>query len=521
MANIIEEGEIRGAIEPVTMQQTETILEQMENSVCRITSEHKNGTGFFCKIELNREKIKVLITNYHIINDDLLYSHETIKINLKNKCIPIKLNKNRKIYSSDKTEYDIMILKIYPYDDIQNINYLELDDNLLSNKSELIYEDTSIYILHFPMSKEINVSYGYGIKEKDKNNIMHKCKTAMGSSGAPILNLSTNKVIGIHKSYINSTKKDNKENCYNLGTLLKYPLIKLNKKNDPFRKNIKKEKVAIKGKKMNKNISNLNINKQSPIIGNKNELNEDISYSNKRLSNQKYDYLNNNNIKNDDLKTEIINELSNQDFNLSKNKKNNNYKNYNGLINKKKFDLIPINEKPNKSISKRNSFKNMDNNIYLTTTKNERKISKYNSIKINNNHINNNHIKGKEKPIEKNIANSIINKKLSKKNSLLFLNKKNKINIFFSQSHMNFYNSNINNSIKQKIMDYNAQTFNNLLSAKLRNKKVQTPKMNFYQNSLKYNNFYNRYNNLSQKIKNNYSHDMASNNLFQKEEEFY
>ena len=98
MANIIEEGEIRGAIEPVTMQQTETILEQMENSVCRITSEYKNGTGFFCKIELNKEKIKVLITNYHIINDDLLYSHETIKINLKNKCIPIKLNKNRKIY---------------------------------------------------------------------------------------------------------------------------------------------------------------------------------------------------------------------------------------------------------------------------------------------------------------------------------------------------------------------------------------------------------------------------------------
>ena len=182
---------------------------------------------------------------------------------------------------------------------------------------------------------------------------------------------------------------------------------------------------------------------------------------------------------------------------------------------------LKLNEKPNKSISKRNSFKNMDNNIYLTTTKNERKISKYNSIKINNNHINNNHIKGKEKPIEKNIANSIINKKLSKKNSLLFLNKKNKINIFFSQSHMNFYKSNINNSIKQKIMDYNAQTFNNLLSAKLRNKKIQTPKMNFYQNSLKYNNFYNRYNNLSQKIKNNYSHDMASNNSFQKEEEFY
>ena len=361
-----------------------------------------------------------------------------------------------------------MILKIYPYDDIQNINYLELDDNLLSNKSELIYEDTSIYILHFPMSKEINVSYGYGIKEKDKNNIIHKCKTTIGSSGSPILNLSSNKVIGIHKSFINSTNKDNKEDCYNLGTLLKYPLIKLNKKNDFLNKNIKKETVTIKGKKMNKNISNLKITEQTPIIGNKNELNKGISYSNKRLINQKYDYLNNN-IKHYNLKSEIINDISNHDLNSSKSKKINKNKNNNDLTNKKIFDLISRNEKLNKSISKRNSFINMDK-IYLTTKKNEKnksKISKYNLININNNYI-----KGKEKLIERNISNSIIKKKLSKKNSLLSLNKKNKINDFFSQSHINFYKSNINNNIKQKIMDYNNQTVNNLLSAKLRKKII-------------------------------------------------
>ena len=38
--------------------------------------------------------------------------------------------------------------------------------------------------------------------------------------------LSTNKIIGIHKSY---AIKNHKES-YNLGTLLKYPLIDMNKK---------------------------------------------------------------------------------------------------------------------------------------------------------------------------------------------------------------------------------------------------------------------------------------------------
>ena len=90
---------------------------------------------------------------------------------MNNKCIPIKLNKDRKVYSSSNNEYDIMILKINENDDIQNINYLELDNNLFERNSELAYEDSSIYILHNPMWKEIKVSYGYGIK-KDKNNIL-------------------------------------------------------------------------------------------------------------------------------------------------------------------------------------------------------------------------------------------------------------------------------------------------------------------------------------------------------------
>ena len=48
MENIIEEGEIKGAIDPITIIQTKIILKQMENSVCRISG-IKFGTGFFVK----------------------------------------------------------------------------------------------------------------------------------------------------------------------------------------------------------------------------------------------------------------------------------------------------------------------------------------------------------------------------------------------------------------------------------------------------------------------------------------
>ena len=76
MENIIEEGEIKGAIDPINILQTKTILKQMENSVCKITT-NKLGTGFFCNIELNQKIIPVLITNYHIINDEFLESGKT------------------------------------------------------------------------------------------------------------------------------------------------------------------------------------------------------------------------------------------------------------------------------------------------------------------------------------------------------------------------------------------------------------------------------------------------------------
>ena len=133
------------------MKQAEIILNQMKKSVYKIFGP-KYGTGFFCNLEKNEDKIPVLITNYHIIDDEFVEKNNKLKIQLGNDKIPriINLNKNKKLYSSTRKEYDIMIIEMDKGDLIDNIEYLEIDETLLKDDLELDYEDNSIYILHYP-----------------------------------------------------------------------------------------------------------------------------------------------------------------------------------------------------------------------------------------------------------------------------------------------------------------------------------------------------------------------------------
>ena len=84
------------------------------------------------------------------------------------------------------------------------------------NTENIFYEETSVYVLHYPLGEKVAVSYGL-LNEINNYEIKYKCSTEHGSSGSPILNLSNHKVIGIHKQ---TSKKFN----YNIGTCLQFPL---------------------------------------------------------------------------------------------------------------------------------------------------------------------------------------------------------------------------------------------------------------------------------------------------------
>ena len=221
MENKIEEGNIKDAIDTIPVEKLDRISEQMKKCICKIQGK-QTGTGFFCKISYKNNLIPVLITNYHIIDDDFIRNNKRIVISINNSNKILDINEKSKIYSSNRDKFDIMIIKLK---EGEINNFLEIDQEIFMNGSEFFYKGSSIYVLHYPNGDKPSVSFGYGFEKVDNNDFRHKCNTNFCSSGGPIFNLSNNKVIGIHKSFI---KNPNEEKKFNIGTFLKFPLNEIN-----------------------------------------------------------------------------------------------------------------------------------------------------------------------------------------------------------------------------------------------------------------------------------------------------
>ena len=207
-----DKKKIEGSIDPVNIEGTKKILDQLMNCICKIQIKGTYATGFFCKFSHKKQAIKVLMANCHVLSKNNLKENQKLNLSLNEEkdTKTIDLSIERKTYFNK--DYDITLIELKDEDKIKD--YLELDDNLFQDNSEKIYKNKSIYLLHYPNEKNACVSYGL-LHNIDKYNIMHNCTTDNGSFGSPILNLQNNKVIGIHnKSSIN----------YNIGTLLKLPI---------------------------------------------------------------------------------------------------------------------------------------------------------------------------------------------------------------------------------------------------------------------------------------------------------
>ena len=223
---------LRGYPNIVPYESSRKIIEQMEKAICQIKIENIQATGFFCRIPFpdKNNMLPVLITNNHIINGQLLYQNDaTILLKIKDESQIIQLCLNNRIkYTNEK--FDITIIEIQKNDSIND--YLELDDiinkdifNNFDNNKE--YCKQSIYVMQYFEGK-LGVSYGIldNIYMDKEYRFTHKCCTGSGSSGSPIVNIYTNKVIGLCESGHKN---------FNVGTFLNYPIkdfIKINCKNN-------------------------------------------------------------------------------------------------------------------------------------------------------------------------------------------------------------------------------------------------------------------------------------------------
>ena len=229
MEETIKEKLIEKSLEPVSLEKTKQIINQMQKSVCKIYINGITGTGFFTEIPYKNELKKVLITNNHILGESEIENGKIITFIINNNeedIRRIKMDEKRMRYTNEIL--DITIIEIDENKD-GKYEYIEIDDNIKKDlklkKKEIIfnyknkYEMKSIYILNY--RERILVSYGILSEINEKNGINHKCNTQKGSSGSPILNLQNNKLIGIHCGASGNFE-------FNKGTLIIYPIIKFN-----------------------------------------------------------------------------------------------------------------------------------------------------------------------------------------------------------------------------------------------------------------------------------------------------
>ena len=251
-SNYIQEKELKEYPKSVKKKDLKRIIEQMEKSVCKIICDDGFGTGFFCKIPFpdNSKLLPMLVTNYHILGNDI-NNNKIINISLDDDKVEhiIDLSQHRKKYC-DST-YDISMIEIITKDNLDNISYLEIEENILEIQQYDKFNNSSIYLLHFPHGDSIECSLGV-IKKISENgwDILHLCETQKGSSGSPIINLKNFKVIGIHKG----AKKN--ENC-NIGTFIKRPIKEFNIIHKKEKKEIVKlnDDLIIKEKGIKGNLS--------------------------------------------------------------------------------------------------------------------------------------------------------------------------------------------------------------------------------------------------------------------------
>ena len=271
----IKEKYISDSIEPISINSTEIILNQMKKCVCKIHIKGIKGTGFFAKIPYKNNFISCLLTNNHVLGEDNIQDGNSISISLNNEEIfrNIKIDSKRKRYTNEIL--DITIIEIN--EDIDNIkDFLILDNQILNkynsdndenniNYFKNIYEKESIYLLNYINGKDIFASYGL-LSNIEENKIKHKCNTDTGSSGSPILLLKSNKVIGIH--YGSSSYNFS----FNFGTLILKPILEFQK--------ISNNLLVIKKNNIKKNISivggeNKIKNKNNNVMEKKNKAGDD------------------------------------------------------------------------------------------------------------------------------------------------------------------------------------------------------------------------------------------------------
>ena len=275
------------------------------NKIDKLKSEMKRQENkTICKIKINnidkgfgilsiipQIKTKILITDTNTLTDKDLKNNKNCSIIPNNKdCININTD-DRAIYMDKKNNIIIIEIKDDEVFNLNEENFLKIDDNINKNNPNKHYENKEIYILSYNLKDNI---FPYGVIKSINNlnfDIEHNCKNIDNEPFSfPILLLDTNTIIGFNKSK-------------NKGIFFKKFLDKfIEEQNKKL-----KEKIEIIKKEEEK--------RRIKIIENESENEEDI----KEDINE---FINNNRKKMEQLKKQFYRTPNNIEIKIEKNNKN-------------------------------------------------------------------------------------------------------------------------------------------------------------------------------------------------------
>ena len=184
---------------------TPNYIKEFGRSLCKIIIGEKSAaSGFFMITKINQQKVRFLITNNHVISDQMIIQKINIEIYLE--CINEKRviqldNEQRLIKTFPKI--DITIVEILDSDNLKNKVKCLKRDYLEKGKGYETYLSKDILIFHHPKGKDAICSSGK-ILTINNYTFGHNAFTAPGSSGSAIIlkddydDDDDYKIIGIH-----------------------------------------------------------------------------------------------------------------------------------------------------------------------------------------------------------------------------------------------------------------------------------------------------------------------------------
>ena len=179
-------------LNPITKETHKIILDYLDNSIYQIKGIEGNfGTGFFCNIKCHNKIIPVIITSYQTIEENYIKNYKSIEVLIDKERIEIEFGF---IYYLNK-ELNLSVVEIK---ENNKIRFLDLDDNIYKNESEIYLNKESIYIIHYDNNSNICVSYGI-LKNINDYELICSCNIKNVLNFYPIFDLKTNKLIGIYQ----------------------------------------------------------------------------------------------------------------------------------------------------------------------------------------------------------------------------------------------------------------------------------------------------------------------------------